>query len=56
MKNNQFYFPKRFSLFVRCKADTWASVLTVETVEEHLRVRLNDEDEDVKKVVEAVPY
>ena len=34
---------------------TCASVLTVETVEEHRRVRLSDEDEDVRKVVEAVP-
>jgi hypothetical protein len=31
-------------------------VLIVETVEEHRRVRLSDEDDEVKKVVEAVPW
>ena len=30
-------------------------MLTVDTVEEHLRVRLNEEEDEVKKVVEAVP-
>ena len=29
--------------------------MTVDTVEEHLRVRLNEEEDEVKKVVEAVP-
>jgi hypothetical protein len=32
-----------------------ASVLTVETVDEHLSVRLKDDEEEVRNVVEAVP-